>query len=248
MSALFDAFQRENPGGSAGNYDHWLEEKTFQHVGVLQDRLGVKNDRWFGPGTLTATLAKLPPLAPPPGPKSDFALRVRTPAMPTNYGLAPCRQSTMIELFGVPGQLSENCTAVSNETIKALLVTQQVHPAFKVTGIKPAVESLARVLAEVQRKMPELHAVIGSAGMLCCRKVRGGVSYSNHSWGTAWDPKIDGIIDTLGDGYTQQGLIILAHAFREEGWFWGAYFSREDSGHMEPSDSLVREWRSERLV
>jgi hypothetical protein len=67
-------------------------------------------------------------------------------------------------------------------------VTTDVGP-FRVTGLRPAVESLAAIFLKVRRLRPRLR----TAGMMCCRNVRGSSrSISNHAWGTAIDMKIDG--------------------------------------------------------
>jgi hypothetical protein len=84
---------------------------------------------------------------------------------------------------------------------------------------------------------------LSSAGMLCCRAVRGSTTnWSNHSWGSAIDLKIDGQLDAMGDGYTQLGLLMCSKFFNAQGWYWGAGFSREDAMHFEASEELIRKW------
>ncbi|MBD0362843.1 MAG: M15 family metallopeptidase, partial [Coleofasciculus sp. C3-bin4] len=92
---------------------------------------------------------------------------------------------------------------------------------------------------------PALYNQLGTAGMLCVRKVRGGSDFSNHSWGTAIDIKINGRLDVVGDGRTQLGLKELYPYFYNEGFYWGAGYSgsREDSMHFEASRELVERWR-----
>ncbi|MEB3336599.1 MAG: M15 family metallopeptidase [Leptolyngbyaceae bacterium] len=169
-----------------------------------------------------------------------------------NMGLSSARPRTMIQILGVPGALSRNCSPVTNPKVKALLVTQDLGPgAFKVTGLKPAVAALQRIFAKVKQEKPDLYQQIGTAGMLCCRRIRGGSNFSNHSWGTAIDLKISSELDAVGDGKTQRGLVELASYFHQEGFFWGAGFKgrgREDSMHFEVSEQLIKRWHAQGLL
>jgi hypothetical protein len=184
----------------------------------------------------------------------DFGQLVKIPAG-INANVTKARQQTMLQVFGKPGGLTEDCSAVTNLKIKALLTTANVGP-FAVTGIKPAVEVLARIFAKVKTQHPELHAQIGTAGMLCCRRIRTlpgkppSKQFSNHSWGTAVDLKVKGALDPRGDGKTQLGLLLLAPFFNQERFFWGAGFSgaTEDSMHFEASDELVKHWKATGVV
>lgn len=138
--------------------------------------------------------------------------------------------------------------------MKELLETRNVGP-FKVRGIKPFLDLLARVFAMVKAGNPALYAALGTEGVLCVRYVRGSTNISNHSWGTAIDIKIlnsdtgEYELDLpLGNGTVQVGCLELYKYFREEGmttgeWcFWGAGFGREDGMHFEASDELIRMW------
>ena len=81
---------------------------------------------------------------------------------------------------------------------------------------------------------------------MCVRQIRGSNNrISTHSFGVAVDVNIDGQLDNFTDGKTQLGLTILADFFREEGWVWGAGFSREDSMHFEVSRKLLDRWLSD---
>jgi hypothetical protein len=112
--------------------------------------------------------------------------------------------------------------------------------------LQPAIDSLKRVFRNVEATDPDLYARINTAGSLCVRQIRGTVGRtSTHSFGLAVDLNIDGKLDTLGDGKTQLGLTILADFFREEGWVWGAGFTREDSMHFEVSRQMLEKWREE---
>lgn len=172
-----------------------------------------------------------------------------------NKGVSAAKQKTMLEIFGRPCSLSADCTAVTNAKVKALLKTASVGP-FKVTGIKPVVEALTRIFARVKKDEPELFEAVGTAGVLCCRRVRRppgqnpSPNFSNHSWGTAIDLTIKGRLDPRGDGSTQFGILLLAPYFNEERFFWGAGFkgASEDAMHFEASDELIRAWQDDGLL
>ena len=184
----------------------------------------------------------------------DFGSLVPIPS-DINPGVNQARQKTMMDIFGRPGELSPDCTPVTNQKVKNLLVTKNVGP-FAVTGIKPAVEVLERVFVKVKNQEPELFKVLGTAGMLCCRRIRRppghppSKQFSNHSWGSAVDIKIKGTLDPRGDGKAQLGLLMLHPFFNEERFFWGAGFSgsNEDAMHFEASDELVRKWNDDGLL
>jgi hypothetical protein len=162
-----------------------------------------------------------------------------------NTGLTNLRQATVMELFGAPSdRKAEDCGPVTNPRLKAKIVTQSVGP-FRVTGHKAAVESLAGVLADVKAADPDLYGILGTAGMLCARKVRGGESWSNHSWGFAVDLTVGGKLDTRGDGFVQVGLMRLYPFFHKAGWWWGAEFPTEDGMHFEIADETIRKWAKE---
>ena len=132
----------------------------------------------------------------------------------------------MLNTLGRPCTLSADCTQVTNERVLNLLVENEDVGPFRVSGLGPAVEALKRIFAEVQAQEPALFAALGTAGMLCCRRVRttdGSISpnFSNHSWGTAVDIKIDGQLDPRNDGQalpgSESGTVPVATATRS-GW------------------------------
>lgn len=179
---------------------------------------------------------------------AEFGALVPIPAG-INPGVSAAEQSTMLEIFGKPCELSADCTAVTNRKVRDLLVSRSVGP-FRVTGIRPAVDALERIFTRVKAEHPDLFKVVGTAGVLCCRRVRPAAgkppskNFSNHSWGTAIDLTVKGALDPRGDGKTQLGIAMLAPFFGEEWFFWGAGFKgrSEDAMHFEASDELVREW------
>ena len=166
-----------------------------------------------------------------------------------NEGMRLANPSYLIETFGRPRDvLSDDCEPMTNPTLSALLVTEDVGP-IRVQMLRPAADSIRAVFARVQEVDQDLYDRINTSGSLCVRRVRGSQdSVSNHSFGLAVDLNIDGQLDNFTDGKTQLGLTILADFFKEEGWIWGAGFGREDSMHFEVSRDLLERWRSEGLI
>lgn len=162
-----------------------------------------------------------------------------------NQGVQSAKQQTMLTLVGNPrSSYGQNCQMVTNPGIKQLIVTKDVGP-FKVNGLQPAVESLTQVLADIKTQFPDVYNGLGTAGMLCVRYVRESTTaISNHSWGTAIDLTLNGILDTRNDNKVQSGLAQIAPIFNSHGWFWGAGFRKEDAMHFEVGDQKIREWHA----
>lgn len=160
-----------------------------------------------------------------------------------NNGLQVAGPTYLEEKLGRPREiLSDKCETMTNETLAAKLVLESVGP-IRVRMLRPAVDSLKRVMENVRRTDQDLYDRINTAGSLCVRRIRGTENrLSTHSYGLAVDLNIDGHLDTLGDGRTQLGLTILADFFNNEGWVWGAGFGREDSMHFEVSRRQLDEW------
>ena len=163
-----------------------------------------------------------------------------------NKGVTQPGNRVMLEVLGHPREAyGTDCKPVTNPRIKALLETRQIGP-IRVTMIKPALDSLERIYAQLKEDEPDLAAKLGTAGALCARLIRGSSrSVSNHSWGTAIDVKIEGQLDPFADGSTQFGLLLLAELFNDEGWFWGATYRREDSMHFEVGVETLKKWQAE---
>lgn len=166
-----------------------------------------------------------------------------------NKGLSVPDRSFLIETLGRPrDDLSDECQSATNKRFSDLLFVGDVGP-IKVRLVQPAVDSLRRVFERVRETDQDLYDRINTSGSLCVRRIRGTTgTYSSHAFGLAVDLNIDGRLDNFADGKTQLGLTILADFFREEGWIWGAGFSREDSMHFEVSRELLDRWRSEGLI
>lgn len=166
-----------------------------------------------------------------------------------NRDLTIAGPSFLAQTFGLPrNNLGTTCQSMTNSRLKSKLVLEDVGP-IRVNMLKPAVESLRRVFNNVRVTDPDLYARISTAGSLCVRLIRGSANRaSTHAYGLAVDLNIDGFLDTLGDGKTQLGLTILADFFRDEGWIWGAAWSREDSMHFEVSRQKLLEWIDKGLL
>ena len=162
-----------------------------------------------------------------------------------NPGLQPVSNALMTSFFGAPrADYSADCQPVTQPALLRNITTADVGP-FSVTGFQPAVRSMQEVLAELRSVQPAAYQILGTAGMLCCRWVRGSTSsISNHSWGTAIDLKLSKQLDARGNNQIQYGLTLIAPVFNKFGWYWGAAFRTEDAMHFEASRALVESWRS----
>jgi len=160
-----------------------------------------------------------------------------------NGSLRPQRNTANLALIGSPrGTYGKDCADPQNPKIIALLETADFGP-FRATGLRPAVAVLQAIMADVAVEQPDIHHRLTTAGMLCCRLVRdSSTAISNHSWGTAIDLKIDGMLDTRGDNRVQRGLLDLRPIFNRHGFFWGIAFSTEDAMHFEASAQLIQKW------
>jgi Putative peptidoglycan binding domain/D-alanyl-D-alanine carboxypeptidase len=163
-----------------------------------------------------------------------------------NGDLQGARNRTMLELLGNPrGSYSQDCQGPTNARISRLIAARNVGP-FTVRGLKPAVDTLEQILAVVKDKEPDIHSRLGHVGMLCCRFVRGSnTAISNHSWGTAIDLTIDGVLDERGNKRAQKGLMQIFKHFNAFGFFWGVAFPTEDAMHFEASEQLMRKWAAD---
>ena len=161
-----------------------------------------------------------------------------------NNGLRNATPSFLRELIGLPRpDLTDDCQPATNPKLRDLLSTEDVGP-IRATMVRPALVSIRQVFANVQVFEPELYDRIKTAGSLCVRRIRGAEeAASAQAYGLAVDINIDGVLDSLADGKTQLGLILLADFFRKEGWIWGAGFGREDSMHFEVSRDKLEQWR-----
>lgn len=166
-----------------------------------------------------------------------------------NKGVTQPRNKTMLALLGRPREdLGSDCRTITNPRLKDLVETRQIGPV-KATMLKPALDSLERILARLKEDEPDIAAKLGTAGSLCVRLIRGSASaVSNHSFGTAIDITLQGELDPFADGTMQIGLVILAEHFNAEGWYWGGGYNREDGMHFEVGEETLRKWVEDGLI
>lgn len=157
-----------------------------------------------------------------------------------NVGLNGTGNRLMLATLGNPrSTYDQECRPVTLQALKNRMVTESVGP-FRVTGLDKAVASLRAVMTDIKAEQPDVFAALGTAGMMCCRHVRGSATaISNHSWGTAIDLTVDGVLDKRGNDKVQFGLTLIAPIFNRHKWYWGAGFPTEDAMHFEVSKQLL---------
>ncbi len=165
------------------------------------------------------------------------------PADLMNRGLTPASEKTMLDKFGRPGRLSEDCSEPSSALAPLMVENFDVGP-FEVDGMRVAVELLKAALDEVKTQFPEVHKAVRTdgLGMRCVRHRRHNPGqFSNHSWGTAIDLKFGDKEVEFGMPKAQRGFFALYPIFNKFGWFWGAEFSGDsvDSMHFELSEEAI---------
>lgn len=182
----------------------------------------------------------------PPPQTEGLVEQMELAAARFNRGVERPRPQVLRELIGEPrSSYGQDCQPVTNTRMVERLETRQV-AGFRVTMLRPALDSFAAVIARLQAEEPEIYAALGTAGALCARYVRGSSSVvSSHAWGLAVDLTLTGDLDRMGDGATQFGLVVLAEFFNDAGWYWGAGYGREDSMHFEVGEGLLRQWVAE---
>jgi hypothetical protein len=96
-----------------------------------------------------------------------------------NKGLSAANESTMLEIFGKPGELTKECSDPSDLFVKKLIFGIDVGP-FKASGLSYALESLKQIFNQVKNELPEVYDAVKTAGVLCIRSRRHNPSkYSN---------------------------------------------------------------------
>ena len=222
-----------------------IQRGFMAHPDGRVDRTGVT---WGRLTDKSAAPALVPANRPAPLPPAKvLSSTVRLPERSSlNPGLVAVTPDFMVKQLGKPRETySSDCQSLTNSLLKRHVVTRSMG-RFSVTGLKMAVESLEKALIQARNEQPALHAVLGTAGMLCCRYVRGSnTAVSNHSWGTAIDFTLEGVLDRRGDDRVQVGLALLAPIMNQHGWYWGASFRTEDAMHFEASRTLITRWATE---
>lgn len=185
---------------------------------------------------------------------SDYLDVIPKPKASTvNVGLSSPKLATLRAILGEPRDgYTGTCQPITGP-FKDRIVTRSVGP-FRCTGVDVAVAALKDLLDTVKAEVPDLYAILGTAGMACARKVKLrqpdgsiklGKNPSNHSWGLAVDITLGGALDRQGDDKCYRGLLVLARYFNAAGWYWGVSFPTEDGMHFEVAESTLRAWQKE---
>jgi peptidoglycan hydrolase-like protein with peptidoglycan-binding domain len=226
------------PDGRVDPHGTTLRHLTTAHVAPP------KTPTPSSPQTPIRTPAPTQPVTAPVNPSQVLTDVVPRPSRESiNQGLTAVSAAFMVQQLGQPrDSYNSDCQPMTNATLRRHVTTGSVG-RFRVTGLAPAVQSLGIAMAQIQREQPAVYAALGTAGMLCCRLVRGSASaISNHSWGTAIDFTLNGVLDRRGDNKVQVGLTLIASIMNQHGWYWGAAFRTEDAMHFEASRSLISQW------
>jgi len=183
---------------------------------------------------------------------TDFSAPVSIASIrPFNVGLSSASEETMIKALGMPKMplTTDDQPDRASDMVKKLEITDKVAVHVRVTGVKPAVESLRAILAEVAAAEPDLIEVLRSAGMLVVRLRRPtsgkpSTKISNHAWGTAIDFSIAGH-EPVGDSgkVVPLGIAKLVPHFNKGGWFSGIDF--KDDMHFEVANETIGKWIAE---
>lgn len=230
-------------GFPSGPVDGQFGPRTRQAIIAFQGTFMRRPDGLIEPGGITIRRLN-EPISVPPEPISLTQLVPLPAASSLNLGVRPARPEVLAEIFGAPRQsYTTYCQPVTNTGLRQRIQSAPVGH-FRATGIDVALRSLQEVMADIELYEPRVYDALGSAGMLCCRLVRGSErTVSNHSWGTAIDLTLDGVLDVRGNDRVQYGLTLIAPIFNRHGWYWGAGFGVEDAMHFEAGHDLVLSWR-----
>lgn len=164
------------------------------------------------------------------------------PANTFNQNLSSASEATMLQIFGVPGAKTQNCSPATGAIKQRIVSLVNVGP-FKVSGLDIAVQLLKAVFDEAEQQIPNVVAAVKNDGMLCVRHKRMNPnSFSNHSWGTAIDLFFGTAAVPQGSHKTNRGCLQLAPFFNRHGFYWGAGFSGSsvDSMHFELAEQTIR--------
>lgn len=187
--------------------------------------------------------------------KSKYS-KLETPLPNVNLNLSSAKNGFLFEILGKPrvdGMYGEKDGPLNNPQLEKLMVRGVDVGPFKIKGLGLAVESLKTVMADISKQHKDIYDRLSHEGMLVVRYQRPTAKkpigcpnrpISNHSWGTAIDLKIDGLLDCRGDNQSQHALNVIAPIFNKHKWYWGGTFSTEDSMHFEVSKEKLLEWHN----
>lgn len=181
---------------------------------------------------------------------SIYSREIKTPPDASINSLCRAAPAKLLEKYlGAPDLVNRKASA----KVAPRIATLDCGP-FKATGFEPFLLIVKQVMYRIKRKNPDLFARIGTAGCLNVRAVRGGTNPSEHAWGVAIDFTIDGILDTRGDGETQQGLMLIYEEFKAFGQetglyvYWGAEYRVEDSMHFGVALETLERWKKLKVI
>jgi hypothetical protein len=172
-----------------------------------------------------------------------------------NKGLSSPNVQTMTNALGRPREplVNNDCrNDQASPVVKRLLETRRMTPKFRLTGIKPALDSVQGVLAKVKEAHPDLIEQLSTEGMTCVRHKNpphGPPSDepSNHSWGTAIDFKLIGHNAPKNTRpNVPQWVAMMIPFFNEAGWFSGIAF--DDAMHFEVATETLHRWKEQGLL
>ena len=151
------------------------------------------------------------------------------------------------EILGEPrGSYSQDCQPVTNPRMLKLLETRKIggfthHDDSPGARIRCRPSWIGSSRKNRKYTPPSAPPVRSARASSAARPS----SVSSHAWAAAVDLTLKKNLDRMGDGTTQFGLVILAEAFNDAGWYWGAGYGREDSMHFEVGEDLLRKWVAE---
>ena len=93
------------------------------------------------------------------------------PANTFNQNLASASEATMLQIFGVPGAKTQDCSPATGAFKQRIVSLVNVGP-FKVSGLDIAVKLLKAVFDEAEQQIPNVVAAVKNDGMLCVRHKR----------------------------------------------------------------------------
>lgn len=88
-----------------------------------------------------------------------------------NPGLSACRERTMLDKFGKPGELTDQYSPVDGNVRTRIRQGVDVGP-FKVSGLDFAVESLGQIFSVLFTDHHDTYSQIKTAGILCVRRTQ----------------------------------------------------------------------------
>ena len=89
-----------------------------------------------------------------------------------NKDLTSAQEDTMVAVMGAPREplIATDCrNDQASLAVKRLTETRRMTDQFRLTGIKPALDSVQEILAKVKTAHPELIDRLSTEGMLCVR-------------------------------------------------------------------------------